>query len=241
MFIKNKYTNWYFSFLTKIKNRDISHISYEKHHIIPTSLGGPDEPDNIARLSPREHFVMHRLLTRMTEGVDKHKMTYALHTFFHFNHHRKLNFTSRQYEHHRILLKEAAKHRDFEYIKRKDVFTFKHEKTGEVFSGTICEFKEYSGLSSQDINWLVTACINPDDPKKTIKKWGVWIESLEIFSFEKFRPPSTIQKLPLITCPHCKKTVSNGNFHRWHGDRCRLVDKEGHYERTRQIAAIHPH
>ena len=50
----------------------------ERHHIVPTSLGGSDDPDNIVRVSPRVHYLLHLLLYKMTSGNDKKKMWYAV-------------------------------------------------------------------------------------------------------------------------------------------------------------------
>jgi hypothetical protein len=42
----------------------------EKHHVIPKSLGGTDDASNIVRLSAREHFLCHLLLTKIyVEGT----------------------------------------------------------------------------------------------------------------------------------------------------------------------------
>lgn len=38
---------------------------YEKHHIIPKCLNGPDNPENIVLLTAREHFVAHLLLVKI--------------------------------------------------------------------------------------------------------------------------------------------------------------------------------
>lgn len=57
-----------------IRNRKAAPLNgeySEVHHVIPRSLGGTDEPDNLVTLSPREHFVCHYLLTKM----------YTKHTF----------------------------------------------------------------------------------------------------------------------------------------------------------------
>jgi ribosomal protein L37AE/L43A len=40
----------------------------EMHHIVPRSLGGGNEPTNIVRLTPKAHFVAHRLLARIHGG-----------------------------------------------------------------------------------------------------------------------------------------------------------------------------
>ena len=37
----------------------------EDHHIVPSCLSGPDEPDNLVRLTAREHFIAHRLLSKI--------------------------------------------------------------------------------------------------------------------------------------------------------------------------------
>lgn len=78
LFINNKYTKWYNSLINKAKNRNINSYT-EKHHIIPSSLGGTNDMGNLVKLTPREHFVCHLLLTKMTTGNDRYKMIYALH------------------------------------------------------------------------------------------------------------------------------------------------------------------
>jgi len=50
----------------------------ERHHIIPKSLGGTDDPDNIVEVSPRVHYLLHLLLYKITTGEDKKKMWYAV-------------------------------------------------------------------------------------------------------------------------------------------------------------------
>lgn len=50
----------------------------EKHHIVPRSLGGADSLDNLVELTAREHFVCHRLLTKIHKGEAKKKMIYAV-------------------------------------------------------------------------------------------------------------------------------------------------------------------
>ena len=49
----------------------------EHHHIIPKSLGGDDNTTNIVKLSAREHYLCHYLLTKFLENEQKHKMIYA--------------------------------------------------------------------------------------------------------------------------------------------------------------------
>jgi hypothetical protein len=79
IFISNKYTNWYNSIIDNAQRRTLPTNTYiEKHHIIPRSLGGTNEESNIVKLTAREHFICHLLLTKMTQGRNKHKMSKAL-------------------------------------------------------------------------------------------------------------------------------------------------------------------
>jgi len=40
----------------------------EKHHIVPRCLGGGDEPENLIRLSARQHLIAHLLLAKIHGG-----------------------------------------------------------------------------------------------------------------------------------------------------------------------------
>lgn len=78
MFIQNKYTRYYYNIVNAAKARVLSPKSVvERHHIIPKSLGGDNSKSNIVNLTSREHFICHKLLMRMTEGVNRRKMTCA--------------------------------------------------------------------------------------------------------------------------------------------------------------------
>lgn len=96
MFIENKYHKYYYNIISAAKSRDI-HGYVERHHIIPKSLGGTNEPCNIVRLTAREHFICHMLLVKMTNGVAKSKMIYAAWQLSRPNKHKHLKVTSRVY------------------------------------------------------------------------------------------------------------------------------------------------
>lgn len=80
----------------------------EKHHIIPRSLGGTDEPSNLVILSAREHFICHYLLTKIHKNNQSnfYKMVKAFIMMF-CSSKKQLRYSpSRNYE---ILKKEFAK------------------------------------------------------------------------------------------------------------------------------------
>lgn len=76
MFKNGLYHRIYFSIIAAAQARPVAGYT-EKHHIIPKSLGGDNTKQNLVRLTAREHFVCHLLLTRMTEGDARKKMLRA--------------------------------------------------------------------------------------------------------------------------------------------------------------------
>jgi hypothetical protein len=39
----------------------------------------------------------------------------------------------------------------------------------------------------------------------------------------------------MVKCEHCEKEISKANYVRWHGDVCKKIDPETHFNRTKQI------
>lgn len=75
MYLPNKYTKWYNQIIAQARSRILpKNIYVEIHHIVPRSLGGTDENDNLVTLTAREHFVCHMLLTKM---IDSPAVVYA--------------------------------------------------------------------------------------------------------------------------------------------------------------------
>jgi len=68
------YLNRYYKFIESLKEQTINGY-YERHHIVPKSLGGGDEDSNIILLTPRQHYVAHWMLWKAYKG----SMTTAFH------------------------------------------------------------------------------------------------------------------------------------------------------------------
>lgn len=94
MYISNKYTIVYYNIINRARTRALNEYG-EIHHIIPRSLGGDNIKDNLVNLTPREHFICHKLLTKMLTGVAKRKMHMAVRYMKDANNKNKM--TSRQY------------------------------------------------------------------------------------------------------------------------------------------------
>jgi hypothetical protein len=71
----------------------------EKHHIIPKSLGGSNEENNLVNLTAKEHYICHLLLIKMTEGKARTKMRYASYMFSRNpnNNNNRIKITGRRY------------------------------------------------------------------------------------------------------------------------------------------------
>jgi hypothetical protein len=110
MYLQNKYTRVYFSIIENARNRTIEGYK-EKHHIIPQSLGGSNDLNNIVELTAREHFVCHLLLTKMVEGIDKSKMYQAawMMAFVHGKGQERYRVNNRTYEKLRLEMSAVKK------------------------------------------------------------------------------------------------------------------------------------
>ena len=102
--ITNKYSKLYYNITSNAKQR-ITEGYTELHHIIPQSMGGSNDNENLVELTAREHFICHWLLVKMTEGDDRSKMLYALKGMKAENKHQQryhTKITARVYETYRI-------------------------------------------------------------------------------------------------------------------------------------------
>lgn len=102
--LTNKYSKLYYQITSNAKQRIVDSYT-ESHHIMPQSMGGSNDKNNLVDLTAREHFICHWLLVKMTEGVDRSKMLYALNGMkaenkYQERYHTKI--TARVYEKYRI-------------------------------------------------------------------------------------------------------------------------------------------
>lgn len=98
IFNKNKYTIWYENIILRAKNRSLVNTYTETRHIIPKSLGGDNSKENLVKLTAREHFLCHYLLTKMTTGQSQIKMCFAFNAFRRSSSNQERQLTGHQYE-----------------------------------------------------------------------------------------------------------------------------------------------
>lgn len=114
--IPNKYTKWYCNVIQRASLRASTRqdakllLGYtEGHHILPKcfNLGGETDKTNIVYLTAREHFIVHRFLTKMfTVSKFIYQMEKAISKFLCNNTHQNRMLKSSQYE---LCRKYAAK------------------------------------------------------------------------------------------------------------------------------------
>lgn len=220
-FIQNKYFDWYNNLINKAKSESRVYISgiHEKHHIIPRCLGG----EEVVMLTFKEHYVAHHLLTKFTKSTTKAKMMIAFFTFFVF-HEDSAPTSSRPkscpllYEKYRKDFVEATKILSKRPIK-KNTYTFKNKKTGEIFTGLVWEFKKHSGLSSVEAYNLTR--IHNTGKRFHSKQWGIYHDKQKVFSCE-VEMNSNLESINTekVVCKYCNFSATKGNFSRWKHKHC---------------------
>ena len=222
MFLNNKYTKIYQLIIKKATDRNISNrelarqtLGYiEQHHIIPKCIGGTNDINNLVFLTPKEHFMCHRLLVKMTTDKNRVKMIYALHKMMSKNSNQKrIIFTSRQYQEIRSLIMSTKGENHYN----------KGKKRSEEWKNN--RRLLYTGENNP--NFGNKGNKNPLFGKQSKKKYGNKKEHNPMFGkqhSEKARNAMTEKALtrPKLCCLYCRKISDISNFVRWHGVKCKI-------------------
>ncbi len=90
------YIKIYKSIIKKAKKE--RHLDvFEIHHVVPRSWGGTDHPHNLVKLTPREHFLAHLLITKQFPKCIKMKRAFNLMYFKVASNSRKYDWSKRIY------------------------------------------------------------------------------------------------------------------------------------------------
>ena len=199
MYLDNKYTKWYNSIISKAQTRAIESYT-EKHHILPRSLGGTNLPNNLVKLTGREHFICHWLLVKMVTGPAREKMIYAF---------RMMRVTSRDHSGNRYKTKLTsrifAKYRKEHFeIHSKNMKGRISPTKGKKFGPQSIELRLRNSQSNMGKN-LGKEPGNKGKPQPDCIK-------------NKKRKPK-----PIVTCPHCGSVGGKSAMARWHFDKCKSL------------------
>jgi len=227
LFIANKYTRWYYDIVDRAKTRtSLADKYYEKHHIVPKSLGGNNSTDNLVNLLAREHFICHWLLTKMVAGEEQKKMAYACKMMMHSH--------SKGQQRYRVTSKI------YESLKQKLNIILKGQKFSEdrIAKLKISAQNRANSESQQAKQIRRETMIKVNKSRKGEKRlattgsknhfYGKGFFGTDNPFYGKHHSEETLAKLrvakPKYCCEHCNTSVGGkSNYKRWHGDNCKLA------------------
>jgi len=215
----NKYTRWYNNITEQAKVRTIDGYT-EKHHIIPRSLGGSNDADNIVRLTAREHFVCHWLLIKMHLGEARGKMINALYLMQGKNKYQDRYINSKVYEKLR---------QDYsQYISdlNKGRIQPLEEKARQIAAIT--------GRKRAPFSEEWRAKMSESKQGENNNRYGVTVseetkQKMREKALGRKQSEETIRKKIAATqgkkrekklCPHCGQMIAVNTYSRWHGANC---------------------
>lgn len=218
----NKYTRWYNNITEQAKSRTMDSYT-EKHHIVPRSLGGSDDPDNLVNLTAREHFICHWLLTKMHTGKSRSKMINALYLMQGKNKYQDRYVNSRVYE---TLRKEYAQYISELNTGRVQPLEEKARQIAAITGRRRAPFSDdwkakMSAKKSGENNPRFGVIVSDDTKQKMSEKAKGRTQSAE--TIQKKADAIRGSKREKKLCPHCQQLVAVNGYARWHGEKCRSL------------------
>lgn len=215
IFINNKYTTWYFNLISKAQTRPITGYT-EKHHIIPKCLGGDNSSTNLVHLTAREHFICHRMLTKMVDTSVKHKLVFAAWQQSRPSKHKDVKISSRTYETLRKQLSETYTGRKRGPVSDTALVNMRAAaKTRRKFILT----EEQTAQKSAKISLKKTGTLTGTDNPFYGKKHSPEVSKL---LSDKNRLHFTGIPKNRVSCIYCHKNVTVNTFPQYHGDNCKF-------------------
>lgn len=221
IFINNKYTAIYYHIIDRAKHRILPKESYkELHHIIPKSLGGMDNKENLVFLTAREHLICHLLLIRMTSSTYKAKMISAAWSMANLENdgQNRTKLNSRQYS---VLREQFSKSHS---LRMKENNPMSLPEVKHIHQQSIIKRGKTLGMTGKNhtektINLLKER--NKGQPVPEEKRLAASI-------FHSNRPKELSEKYSrihssTIKCEFCGRMANPGTYARWHGPKCKSI------------------
>jgi len=227
------YLNRYIKFINFIKENPNSTRYSELHHILPKSMGGNDDCDNLISLSPRQHYIAHWLLWKAYKSKEMTAAFFSMCNQNNAKQHRIYKINSRIYEKLKIQFrKEMSKSTKTlwmtEEYRNKHILTNSKETTHNLRSKKAKELwqnKEYRKIltESRKSAWA-EGRVKRDHSKCGIK--GDLNPAKRPEVKEKLSGKNHYSNKPGYikpTCIHCGATSTPTNIKRWHNDNCKSL------------------
>jgi len=201
----NKYKKYYNAIVENARIQDRT-CYIEKHHIVPRSLGGSDDTSNIVKLTAREHFICHWLLTKFTTGINKGKMIKALSLMRSETKYQKrysTKITARVYENIKVEHAEIIRKQNTGWQPTKE----QRQKISESKMG-----KTRDSLPDLWFKKMRERYKGEDNP--------MYGKTHSAESKRKMSESAKGRKAKRTVCEHCEKDVAINIYKQWHGDKC---------------------
>ena len=216
----NKYKTYYNNIVENARRQNRT-CRTETHHIVPRSLGGSDTADNLVKLTAREHFVCHWLLTKFTTGQNRYKMIKALsfmRTVNKYHERYDTKITARVYEklrteHAKVISKQNKGRIQPQHEKEKQIKAM----TGRKRAPFTKEWKEKLSKASSG---------------KNNSRYGV---TLSEETKRKMSERARGRKAKRVVCEHCQRDLAVNIYKQFHGDKCH-ENKRNHITQTTPTA-----
>lgn len=241
IFIDNKYTTWYYNIVHDAQQNPRQGY-VELHHIIPKSfyaessktgwlLGNPNTIDNLVKLTAREHFICHLLLTKMTTGTAYKKTVFAAKrcrngrpgTPQYIPSGRIYQIVKEQWDNINPFNNKEWQEKNARLQKGKQ---FSEEHKLNLQRSWTPERKKLMSEKNKGLSRNKTTNKGKKMPQLAGKNNGFYGKTHSLENREKTRlrlqgkvPPWSNQKMQ---CMHCSRVFDLGNFNRYHGDKCKL-------------------
>ena len=193
------YQKIYNQIIDRAKN-EIREGYLEKHHIIPKSLGGSNDPCNLVLLTAREHYLCHWLLAKQTNDK-KMWLAFSMMAVF-SDKHQRIN-SGRLFERAKIARSYSMCGESNPMFGKKSVCVSHTEETKSKISASKLGKKR--------------GAFNRSPATQHTKDM--------ISAANKGKVPHNKGKIaPKYECLHCKKMVDSMNLTKWHNDNCKQKD-----------------
>lgn len=202
--------------IEKAKTRGTVEGYKETHHILPRSMGGGDEVDNLIELTAKEHFVIHHLLAKIHGGPMAQAFGMMCLAKNAKTNKRDYIVSSRVYEQARVLISEQRKGKPMKEETRRKI----SESSKGVLKSEETKAKMRKPKTKEhalNISKARMGSKNPMFGKPSPTKGIPHSEEMR-----KLIAQRTKEATMADPCPHCGKITNKGNALRWHFDNCKM-------------------
>ena len=153
----------------------------EKHHILPRSLGGDDKKSNLVKLTAKEHFICHLLLTKVYKCditvYKKMVKAFGMMLWMHGENQERYKVSSRKYQH----LKE-----EFARIQSEEQTGKSNSQFGWIWISNGIENKKIKGSEKIPLNWCRGRNLDCTRTKRFCKKCNAEFDYKSNGEYPKF-------------------------------------------------------